>query len=184
MSQVLINATTRTKIAEGSCSIKLEGNSQLIHISNENYNVVDTTYANGIKYVISDTAIYARSTNKDITLEVTPITTKGANGANGEKGDKGDKGDKGNDGYTPIKGVDYFDGAQGYKGETGIQGIQGATGANGEKGDIGLTGSKGDTGVAQIDVNTGLPFLFSILTQSEYDGLATKEANTLYFIKE
>ena len=142
MSQVLINATTRTKIAEGSCSIKLEGNSQLIHISNENYNVVDTTYANGIKYVISDTAIYARSTNKDITLEVTPITTKGANGANGEKGDKGDKGD------------------------------------------IGLTGSKGDTGVAQIDVNTGLPFLFSILTQSEYDGLATKEANTIYFIKE
>lgn len=141
MSQVLINATTRTKIAEGSCSIKLESNSQLIHISNEDYTVVDTTYANSIKYVISNTAVYAISTNKDITLEVTPITTKGANGANGEKGDKGDKGD------------------------------------------IGLTGSKGDTGVAQIDVNTGLPFLFSILTQLEYDGLAIKEANTIYFIK-
>lgn len=33
----------------------------------------------------------------------------------GEKGDKGDKGDsiKGKDGYTPIKGVDYFDGKNG-----------------------------------------------------------------------
>jgi hypothetical protein len=29
------------------------------------------------------------------------------------KGQKGDKGDKGEDGYTPIKGVDYFDGVKG-----------------------------------------------------------------------
>ena len=34
-------------------------------------------------------------------------------------GAKGDKGDKGDDGYTPIKGVDYFDGEQGIKGDKG-----------------------------------------------------------------
>lgn len=38
---------------------------------------------------------------------------------------KGDEGAPGVDGYTPIKGVDYFDGAQG---EQGIQGIAGTGG--------------------------------------------------------
>lgn len=34
---------------------------------------------------------------------------------NGSKGSKGDKGDKGADGYTPQKGVDYFDGKTAYQ---------------------------------------------------------------------
>ena len=43
----------------------------------------------------------------------------------GEKGDKGDKGDKGVSGYTPIKGVDYFDGIDGSKGADGKTPVKG-----------------------------------------------------------
>ena len=60
----------------------------------------------------------------------------------GDKGDTGDQGPKGNDGYTPIKGVDYFDGEKGEKGDTG------ATGPKGDKGDTGEKGDKGDKGDA------------------------------------
>ena len=35
---------------------------------------------------------------------------------------KGDKGDAGNDGYTPVKGVDYFDGVNGKDGSNGKDG--------------------------------------------------------------
>ena len=63
---------------------------------------------------------YDETSNKFVQLNV---------GAKGDKGDKGDaftyadftpeqlealKGGKGDDGYTPIKGVDYFDGKDGY----------------------------------------------------------------------
>lgn len=104
---------------------------------------------------------------------------QGIQGDKGEKGDKGDKGDTGNqglqglqgaDGYTPKKGIDYFDGEPGPKGdkgdigltgEQGIQGIQGPKGndgytpikgvdyfdgIDGEQGPKGDTGEKGDKG--------------------------------------
>ncbi len=62
---------------------------------------------------------------KELDTHPTPISdfindfintlTKGEKGDKGDKGDsikgdKGDKGDTGDDGYTPIKGIDYFDG--------------------------------------------------------------------------
>jgi len=37
----------------------------------------------------------------------------------------GPQGPAGKDGYTPIKGVDYFDGAPGLRGDTGPQGLPG-----------------------------------------------------------
>lgn len=61
----------------------------------------------------------------------------GATGSQGPKGDKGDKGDtgatgsqgiqgiqgeKGADGYTPQKGIDYFDGQNGKDGQNGLDG--------------------------------------------------------------
>ena len=86
---------------------------------------------------------------------------EGAVGPQGPKGDTGETGPKGNDGYTPVKGVDYFDGQPGdtgatgpqgekgdpgEKGDTGEQGAQGPKGDTGEKGDPGEKGPKGDTG--------------------------------------
>ena len=44
------------------------------------------------------------------------------------------KGDKGEDGYTPIKGVDYFDGADGYTPIKGVDYFDGKDGADGKDG--------------------------------------------------
>lgn len=101
----------------------------------------------------------------NIIVELTDGSVQGftvRNGSKGEKGDtgpqgpKGDTGEKGadgaqgpagKDGYTPIKGVDYFDGEQGPKGEQGPQGEKGADGAQGPKGDKGDTGPQGEQGL-------------------------------------
>jgi len=47
----------------------------------------------------------------------------------------------GRDGYTPVKGVDYFDGANGVsiQGNMGPQGIQGPVGPQGPQGAVGLS---------------------------------------------
>ena len=80
---------------------------------------------------------------------------KGEKGDTGEPGPQGIQGPAGKDGYTPIKGVDYFDGAKGDKGDTGLQGEKGDTGPQGPAGKDGYTpikgvdyfdGAKGDTG--------------------------------------
>ena len=74
----------------------------------------------------------------------------GAPGAQGEKGDRGEKGETGatgpagKDGYTPIKGVDYFDGAKGDKGD------KGDTGPKGDKGDTGAQGPAGKDGYTPV----------------------------------
>lgn len=65
----------------------------------------------------------------------------------GEKGDTGAQGPAGADGYTPVKGVDYFDGAKGDKGDTGEQGPKGDKGDPGEQGPQGPKGDKGEPGI-------------------------------------
>ena len=80
----------------------------------------------------------------------------------GEKGDKGDTGPQGTQGKQGVKGEQ---GEQGIKGDTGSQGIQGPQGAKGDKGDTTLAPPK-------------------IYTIDEYNQLATKDNNTLYFISE
>ena len=99
---------------------------------------------------------------------------EGAVGPQGPKGDPGEAGPKGNDGYTPVKGVDYFDGQPGDTGKAGngiastvlnadytltltftdgtsyttpsIRGEQGIQGPKGEKGDTGEQGAQGPKG--------------------------------------
>jgi len=56
---------------------------------------------------------------------------------------------KGADGYTPIKGVDYFDGTNGQDGRDGVDGytpVKGVDYFDGEKGETGATGATGATG--------------------------------------
>ena len=81
------------------------------------------------------------------------------------KGEKGDKGDTGPQGTQGIQGVKGEQGKQGIKGDTGPQGIQGVKGEQGPKGDTLLAPPK-------------------IYTRDEYNQLATKDSNTLYFISE
>lgn len=112
----------------------------------------------------------------------------------GEKGDKGEtgaSGANGKDGYTPIKGVDYFDGVKGDrgdKGEAGERGEQGADGyspvistmalsnghrvtivdGEGEKSFDVLDGEKGEQG------EQGLPFLYEDFTSAQLEALKVK----------
>ena len=81
------------------------------------------------------------------------------------KGEKGDKGDTGPQGIQ---------GKQGVKGEQGEQGVKGDKGEQGEQGPQGAKGDKGDTTLAPP----------KIYTRDEYNQLATKDNNTLYFISE
>lgn len=65
----------------------------------------------------------------------------GDDGLQGPPGPKGDKGDPGDAGYTPIKGVDYFDGEKGDPGEDGYTPVKGIDYFDGSKGDKGDPGS-------------------------------------------
>ena len=116
----------------------------------------------------------------------------GAKGDTGIQGPQGEQGPKGGDGYTPIKGIDYFDGAkgdQGIQGEVGPRGEKGVTGDRGPKGtdgyspikgidyfdgDIGPKGDTGDTGprgLQGIQGPKGNPFVYSDFTPTQLDGL-------------
>ena len=55
---------------------------------------------------------------------------------------------EGKDGYTPVKGVDYFDGQDGY---TPVKGVDYFDGDKGDKGDKGETGNDGYTPQRGVD---------------------------------
>lgn len=58
-----------------------------------------------------------------VTIVVTDVQgTKLATVYNGPQGPRGPQGEPGRDGYTPIKGVDYFDGKDGADGYTPVKG--------------------------------------------------------------
>lgn len=63
-----------------------------------------------------------------------PRGLTGETGPQGPQGIPGEQGPAGQDGYTPVKGVDYFDGEQGPRGEVGPAGPQGPKGDRGETG--------------------------------------------------
>lgn len=77
---------------------------------------------NGATFIPSVSANGVISWTNDKNLpNPTPVNIKGG------KGDKGDRGEKGNDGYTPRKGIDYFDGVDGKNGQNGKDGQDGYT---------------------------------------------------------
>ena len=129
-----------------------------------------------------------------------PVGPTGPTGAQGPKGDKGEPGTAGAagaNGKDGAVGPTGPTGAAGAKGDKGEQGAVGPTGPKGDAGDIGPTGptgptgeagAKGDQGVkgdtgAQGPVGpTGPGGPVVSMTQSAYDALETKDANTLYVI--
>ena len=69
----------------------------------------------------------------------------------GEKGDPGEKGEPGVNGYTPQKGVDYFDGEKGDKGDPGADGYTPQKGVDyfdGNNGADGVDGQDGQDGIS------------------------------------
>lgn len=103
----------------------------------------------------------------------------GPTGPAGERGPEGPTGPAGPTGPTGPTG------AAGEKGDQGEQGPVGPTGPKGDTGDIGPTGPTGPTGEAGAQgpvgpTGPGGPVVS--MTQSAYDALETKDANTLYVI--
>lgn len=76
MSLVKIKPEKRTKIAEGSCAIKVMNNTYIIHITDEDKNVLASTYANNSQEIKSDKAVYAESTKYPLEIEVIGNETK------------------------------------------------------------------------------------------------------------
>ena len=120
------------------------------------------------------------------------------------KGEKGDQGERGKQGLQGIKGD---------KGDKGDQGLQGIQGPKGDKGDTGAKGQDGLTTNIVVNGTTythsngtitlpNYPTIPASLpanggnadtvnhfhiwqgTQAEYDSISSKNANTIYLIKE
>lgn len=71
MALIRIKPERRTKIAEGSCTVKAKNNTYIIHITDEDKNVLASTYANNSQEIKSDKAVYAESTKYPLEIEVT-----------------------------------------------------------------------------------------------------------------
>ncbi|MFS0878262.1 Gp37-like protein [Solibacillus isronensis] len=74
------------------------------------------------------------------------------------KGPKGNTGERGLPGYTPIKGIDYFDGKDGRDGVNGytpVKGIDYFDGVNGRDGKDGIDGNDGYTPIKGVDYFDG-----------------------------
>ena len=101
-------------------------------------------------------------------------------GADGEDGAAGANGTAGEDGYTPIKGVDYFDGAQGEQGQKGDKGDKGDDGDQGIQGVKGDTGDQGIQGIQGIQGNTGTGGVITRYNAKASADVSIAVANTWY----
>jgi hypothetical protein len=113
---------------------------------------------------------------------VGPTGAIGPTGAQGLKGDKGEKGDPGEAGAPGAAGEQGPVGPTGPKGDAGDIGPTGPTGPTGAAGAKGEQGVKGETGAQGPVGPTGPGGPVVSMTQSAYDTLETKDANTLYVI--
>lgn len=80
---------------------------------------------------------------------------------------------KGADGYTPIKGVDYFDGTNGQDGRDGVDGytpVKGVDYFDGEKGETGATGATGarGNGIANTVLNADYTLTLTFTDGTSY----------------
>lgn len=105
---------------------------------------------------LEETADGVMITAKDADGEDTAIVRHGKDGQNGKDGQPGKDGQNG---YTPVKGVDYFDGKDGSPGKDGQNGRDGYTpvkgvdyfdGKDGQPGKDGSQGEKGDPGYTPV----------------------------------
>lgn len=130
-----------------------------------------------------------------------PRGETGAQGLTGPQGPQGPAGADGNISFEELteeqkaslkgdpgpQGPQGIQGERGPKGDTGSTGATGATGPQGPAGANGITphiGANGNWYIGNTDTGVSAVPKVVTLTQSEYNALATKDANTYYFIKE
>ena len=112
---------------------------------------------NGIKYTVLNSDYTLTLTFDDGTTYTTP-SIRGEDGYTPVKGVDyfdGEKGEPGKDGYTPIKGVDYFDGVSGKDGADGYTPQKNVDYFDGKDGVDGKDGSDGKDGVDGKDGSDG-----------------------------
>lgn len=114
---------------------------------------------------------------------VGPTGPRGPQGLQGPPGPQGLQGERGLTGEAGPQGPIGLTGPQGLKGEKGDTGEQGPPGP---KGDVGPQGPRGEQGPPGIGGNADTVNGKRIWTgtQSQYDGISSKDSNTLYFIVE
>lgn len=129
-------------------------------------NAEQSVHVANFDFIIRDSGI-GEAVAKEISVNLVEDTVKKIMNESTElfKGEKGDRGEQG------------IQGLKGSQGERGLQGEQGVKGDKGEQGEQGPQGAKGDKG----DTLLAPP---KIYTRDEYNQLATKDSNTLYFISE
>ena len=152
----------------------LKNTKQSVHVANFTFDIKDSGVEGAVEKEISVNLV--DDTIKRIVNEQPELFK-------GEKGDKGDIGPQGIQGKQGVKGEKGEQGPQGprgLKGDTGEQGLQGPQGIQGERGLRGEQGPQGDKG-DKGDTTLVPP---KIYTRDEYNQLATKDSNTLYFISE
>lgn len=101
----------------------------------------------------------------------TPV--KGVDYFDGQPGSNGKDGKDGKDGYTPVKGVDYFDGQPGKDGKDGKDGytpVKGVDYFDGQPGKDGAAGSAGKDGMSASHVWHG-----TILTVTSASGTTSAD---------
>lgn len=99
----------------------------------------------GIESVVQTTTSAVDGGTNIVTVTLTDGSTSTFQVKNGSKGSTGAAGA---DGYTPIKGVDYFDGNDGAAGEDGYTPVKGVDYFDGKDGMDGKNGANGKDGVS------------------------------------
>ena len=137
--------------AQGPPGLSGTGNNSYYYNSTSN----ETTIYNNVTFFENTTIGNNLTTISNYTyFTLVNITYSEMNQTPGPQGEKGD------DGYTPVFGVDYFNGSEGINGTPGytpvfgvdyFNGSDGADGAPGEKGDKGDQGDTGPAGPAGAD---------------------------------
>ena len=111
--------------------------------------------------------------------ELTSQQRESLRGSQGPAGPPGPQGPKGADGLPGPKGDTGLRGERGPIGQTGPQGVQGPPGPAGP---AGPKGANGEPGHNIINQNGGQPLKYWAGTKTQYDAIATKDANTIYDI--
>ena len=149
-------------------NVSFEEQSEIIHtdFKEEQNEIIRTKFKEAcVVKITEDITVLVTQTDEGALIEVIDsdgttqaIIHNGKDGYTPKKGVDYFDGKDGQDGYTPIKGVDYFDGKDGkdgLNGKDGEAGPQGPEGPQGPRGETGEQGPKGETGATGPQGNPG-----------------------------